>query len=498
MAAQRAIDFSIEAGGERGRRFGAWRPEQAGLEPHSDLSTTRSGCARSARVESGPAPRTSLASAFLAAGILAGCVGAPVSGDGGERAGLLDSNPPDGGAVPSDGRVADGGSDGWAPSDPQLLQIDDLEYAGAFRVPADMFGISELNFAAGPIEVSPVRGSIYLVGHAYQQAIAEFPMPGLVMSEVLSDLRMAGPPIQTFASVLDRASTGNPQALDRIEAIRFFDGPSGPELFVNAREFYDAAGDNTHTTLVVRNPGELATSTIDGFFSLEGAAHASGWMSSIPPEWRARLGGTAITGSSSGIPIISRLSVGPSAFTFDPRAVRGATGAPGPVATEALLDYDLATPLHEDLSNDSGTNALWTHLSRAVYGMIVPGTRSYMTLGYSGGHAATGVCYKCIPAGETEECPGYCSRDPSDYSLYYWFFDVNDLVAVREGRMAPHEPRPYAYGAFRAPFETNEIGGGAYDPATGLLYLTMLAADREQGEFANPPVIVAFRIRAPG
>ena len=37
--------------------------------------------------------------------------------------------------------------------------------------------------------------------------------------------------------------------------------------------------------------------------------------------------------------------------------------------------------------------------------------------------------------------------------------------------------------------------GGAWDAERGLLYLTMLAADREQGRYANPPVVVAYRLR---
>ena len=36
------------------------------------------------------------------------------------------------------------------------------------------------------------------------------------------------------------------------------------------------------------------------------------------------------------------------------------------------------------------------------------------------------------------------------------------------------------------------MGGGSYDPETRLLYLSLLKADREQGTYANPPVIVAL------
>lgn len=47
------------------------------------------------------------------------------------------------------------------------------------------------------------------------------------------------------------------------------------------------------------------------------------------------------------------------------------------------------------------------------------------------------------------------------------------------------------------PFPTREIGGGAFDAATGTLYLTLQRADREQGVYANPPVVAAYGFGAP-
>jgi hypothetical protein len=244
---------------------------------------------------------------------------------------------------------------------------------------------------------------------------------------------MSGAPLQTFATVLDRASGGNPDALDTVTALDL----AGSSLVVHAIEYYDAPADNSDTTLVVRDASDLAGSAVDGYFALEGVAHAAGWISDVPPEWQAALGGPHIAGGSSGWPIISRLSVGPTAFVFDRDAIASSASTPGRVPARALLDYDLDRPIHDDLMNEGGSNDLWTHLSRAVFGFIVPGTRSYVTLGHSGGHAGTGVCYKCVPIGETAECGGYCSVDPNDYALYYWFYDVEDLVSVAEGRAAP-------------------------------------------------------------
>ena len=139
---------------------------------------------------------------------------------------------------------------------------------------------------------------------------------------------------------------------------------------------------------MLRDASDLAGSTVDGYFRLEGRAHASGWFSAVPEAHREALGGAMIAGNSSGLPIISRLSVGPTAFVF---AVDDVVGGAEPIPTSPLLDYSLATPLREDLANGAGDNDLWTHLSRAVYGFVVPGTRTYATFGHSGGHGPMGT-----------------------------------------------------------------------------------------------------------
>ena len=203
---------------------------------------------------------------------------------------------------------------------------------------------------------------------------------------------MAAAPLQSFTTVLGRAKSGNTQNIDRIGGLQYVNGSNGPELLVNAFEYYDADGDVTHTTLAIRDATDLANSPVDGFFQLPGGAHASGWFSPVPTDWREIVGGAFITGFSSGWPIISRLSVGPAAFSFDPFAIVGADPVVDPIETTTLLDYALTQEwidpaekqLAEDLDNASGTNDLWTHISRATFGFIAPGTRSYIVFGDSG------------------------------------------------------------------------------------------------------------------
>jgi len=380
------------------------------------------------------------------------------------------------------------------PQELPLLSMEDFQYVGAFRLPSQKYGESDLNFSQGPIAFNPDGQSLFIVGHAHQQAIAEFAIPELVDSTVLTELNMAGDPIQPFAAILNRASGGNPEGNNRIGGMLYVSGPDGPELLVNAYEYYDAPGDNTVSMLVVRDANNLAESAVDGYFEVQGRpGHTAGWMSPIPDQWQSILGGDFLTGSSSGIPIMSRTSVGPTAFVFDPLDIVGKKSVSTPISTTKLLDFSLAHRLHDDLSNESRQNDLWNHLSRAVYGIIVPGTRTYATFGHSGGNES-GVGYKIVQD-NGHRTGGYSSFVVKDNYHYFWLWDVNDLVRVRTGEMEPYDVRPYEYGIFKTPFEgsTHRLGGGTFDPATGRIYLTAQKADREQGRYANPPVVMAYK-----
>ena len=380
------------------------------------------------------------------------------------------------------------------PQEFPLLSMEDFQYVGAFRLPARKYGESDLNFSQGPIAFNSDRQSLFIVGHAHQQAIAEFAIPELVNSTVLTELNMAGDPIQPFAAILNRASSGNPEGNNRIGGMLYVSGPDGPELLVNAYEYYDAPGDNTVSMLVVRDADNLAESDVDGYFVVQGRpGHTAGWMSPIPEQWRSDLGGDFLTGSSSGIPIMSRTSVGPTAFVFNPRDIVGKKSVSTPISTTKLLDFSLAHRLHDDLSNESRKNDLWNHLSRAVYGIIVPGTRTYATFGHSGGNES-GVGYKIVQD-NGRRTGGYSSFVVKDNYHYFWLWDVNDLARVRAGEIESYDVRPYEYGIFKTPFEgsTHRLGGGTFDPATGRIYLTAQKADRLQGRYANPPVVMAFK-----
>jgi len=371
---------------------------------------------------------------------------------------------------------------------PALVTISDLNYLGGFALPSQQYGDSSLNYAQGVIEVN--GDSMFIVGHDHDDAIAEFTVPELVNSVNISDLNTASAPSQGFVSILDRAVGGNAENLDQIVGLEMVDG----SLIANVMEYYDAPADNTLTTLVVADAQQLASSPVSAFHAMQGAARAAGWISSIPGALQASLGGSYIAGHSSGEPIIARLSAGPSAYAVNfPADLQSATSLT--ISTTPLQLFSLDNPLSSDLDNASLQNSLWTHMSHARYGFIVPGTKTYMTLGWSGGHNS-GVAYKSPSDGR--ECGGFCPNSATDLYNYYWLWNLDDWEKVQNGELAAHAVRPYEKGELALPFQTsgvlNEVGGASYDAASGRLYISLLRANNTVGPYDNPPVIAVYTI----
>jgi len=374
-----------------------------------------------------------------------------------------------------------------APPDLPLLAISDLEYGGAFRLARHRDDVSTIAWSNARIAIGENSDSLFITSHVHDEAIGEYPITEPSFATTLEELPVTGPPIQNFASVIDRAPSGNPQALDTIGGMYLLDG----SLLVNAYEFYDAPGDNSDTTMALTDASDLSGSAAIGWEQMNGVAHSAGWMSPVPAEWQAALGATHISGFSSGIPIISRASVGPSAFGVNLDPSLGSIGV-----AEPLLDFDLQNGLapESDLQNQSGTNDIWTSMSGAVYGFIVPGTSTYLTIGRSAGHE-TGITY-----GGHERGRGYFPNESTDMSPFYWLWDVDDLVAVRNGQLLPHEVRPYDHGPIDLPFAEldhdlwPDVGGAAYDPATGRLYITLSRVDRVASIYSPQPVVLTYTI----
>ena len=376
------------------------------------------------------------------------------------------------------------------------FSIEDMEYLGAFKFSHKEFGLSSMNFSSGKMTVSEDGKSIFVVGHAQKMMVGEFKIPQLIKSNHLSEIAQVNEFEQGFVDVLGKLKKENTQRISGIHGMLEYQN----KLVINGAKYYDASATTKHTTFVIQNADDLKTSEVKGFYSLEGGAHASGWISPIPQGLTETLGGTHISGFASNIPINSRLSIGPSAFSFD--IIDLLKTEPGDVKTTPLLDFSLDHPLSDDLYNKALSNFLWVELSSAIYGFIVPNTSTYAVFGKSGGHKS-GIGYK-ITQDDGQLCPGPCSKEAKDNVNYYWLFDVNELIKVKQDKEPPYMPRPYEYGVLYSSFENNFnmdtpnsklISGATFDFNNHILYI-MVSGVKRSTRYENTPIVLAYKIKS--
>lgn len=378
-----------------------------------------------------------------------------------------------------------------------LYDISSLTYEGVFRMPKGTFGDSRVPWTSGKIAVKDDGKSFYFSG-GNQLSIAEFEFPdNISKSEELSEVVIINNPIQGFSNIIDRAETGNPEGIDRIVGMSYLNN----QLVVNTAKYYDGNASNEHTTLIIEKPDNLHESNVRGFMRLEGEVHSAGWVSPIPHEYQTIFGHDRIAGHASNLPINARSSMGPSAFLLDSDKIISSTSGEA-IETIPLLDFSLKNPLHADTKNSSLENDLWTELSEAHYGFIVPGTSTYLTIGQSAGHES-GIGYK-ITQPNGRECGGFCAYDHKDRYNYIWLWDLNDLVSSLNGDIEPHQIQPYYYGEIDMPFQEssdgsytqNRIIGATLTPEEKLL-VVVGSADRLQSRYESLPVVLQFDLFPP-
>lgn len=366
-----------------------------------------------------------------------------------------------------------------------------FSYQGAFRFPVKPIGISRMAYAQGPFAIDPQSNSFYIVGHAKQQAIAEFKIPK-IKNDKLKNLSIAKP-IQAFQNYLDNSSyLKNTQKINRITGMDLIEG----SLFVNAMEFYDADNNAKDTTFIIDHPKNLAESRVRGFFQLQGRAHSAGWISQLPQKWKDKLSASYLLGNASNFAINSRLSIGPTLFTSYLDMFAGIDEKGGLITAKPLMDFSLKNPMREDRYNKHLTNNVWTEVSNAIYGFIIPNTNTYLVIGSSGGHASK-IGYKIQPK-NGPKCGGPCPKDAHDTYNYIWLFDMNDIYTNKISQKDPSSIRPYKYGVLKMPFQPKQgvkkIIGADFDEHNKKLYLLIESVDRLQSKWESTPVMLVYQL----
>ncbi|MGH1493725.1 MAG: hypothetical protein ACRBK7_30745 [Acidimicrobiales bacterium] len=363
-----------------------------------------------------------------------------------------------------------------SPGKPGLVREADFQYEGSFRVP-DGGGNERTTLAWGGagLAYNEANNSLFLTGHSWHQLTAEIAIPRLGQSDRVSALPQASF-IQPLQDVTDGQlpNIAQPKEHDygRIGGYLV----DGDDLFVSGYHYYDAGGTQVRSHLLT-NTQMGASSDMVSLSEDVPARWLGGAMAAIPRAWQNDFGGDRYIGGLAGISIISNSSVGPSAATFSRASLLGNDPA------ELVLGYPLSAPL--DVPDRQGD--IWNMTSESR-GMVFPdGTSSVL---YFGTHGTGPYCYGTGSAcGDPERSAQGTHAYPYRYQV--WAYDAEDLVRVFRGGAKPESVRPYDVWEFELPHSApqTQLGGAAYDPASGRIFISQGFADGDQ------PVIHVYTLR---
>lgn len=412
-----------------------------------------------------------------------------------------------------------------------LVQKDSLKYLGAFRVPqGDLGGPRYHGFSYGGTApaYNAANRSLYLIGTVTDQLVAEITVPTPVISPVLGNLSTARV-LQNLSDVTEGARRNIKVGGTTETSNNVYIGGllvSGNNLVGTVYNYYDG-GSEAYLSHFKSGKALAAAGDFAGMYRLDPipqAGFVAGYMSPIPAEYQSSLGGSAITGQAN-LSIISRTSFGPSAFAFYPERL----GIENPLKAVPLVYYPIANQALGEWRR--GVANEYVAMEDKINGVVFPekassilffgrhGSTSCYGIGTSKASqaaseseiksaiAATGASYVCGNSTiSLQDATGgdACCYDPADsskgghsypYNYYVWAYDVNDLIAVKNGSKQPWEIKPYSVWSFDLPFQSESrlIQGVAFDPATNRIFLSQGFGDNAPSY--GLPVIHVFQIQ---
>lgn len=409
-----------------------------------------------------------------------------------------------------------------------LVQERDLIYSGAFRLPGPISKDQTFEWGGTALAYWPAHDSLLLVGHDWHQRVGEVSIPTPGRGTSIEDLPRAET-IQPLTDILQgklNTIDGDKSNGVKIGGIT----PLANSLVVTAWSYYDAGVQKQTRSHFVTGQTFSSLGSVTGPFQVGTgfqnilqndltriAGFVSGYMSPIPKDWQAALGGTHLTGQGGGISILMRTSAGPAAAVFTPTDL----GTKIPAPAKILMGYPIDTNnpnsgLNQPTLGVWGTNGGLYNGTQYFRGMVFPdGTRSILFVGWGGDTFCYGAntsdlalhfktvpgsnnlqhyCYDPVPSNEWTGPHAYPSRP------LVFAYDVQDFIDVKNDAKRPWEVRPYATWNFTLPFQSNfvngidlgnvEIQGAAYDPIRRRLFVSAFLSD------ATQPLIHVFVLKS--
>lgn len=324
--------------------------------------------------------------------------------------------------------------------------------------------------SSGNLWIGSARGALANDFH-----VAEIQIPTLT-SPILADDFNAATTIQSRLNLQESSDTGSRYASpgNGSQPRGLFE--FGGKLVCVNHGNYGGFEDFKDILLVLNDASDAANSTVTGYIDIDCEWFGMGTISDIPSEWQGAIGHNHFCGAPHLANTNQRSSKGPSFFGFNINDILNAPAnvsyqSPSFVQTERFMSFPsptkhAATAVNASYSLTSAPdpsgpfdgNNVYNHISRGNGAFIIPGTRTVVFLGGSGGMSnapVTGldswVVYKpstvgTLDGGTTTGPGGFSTTLAYDYYPFYWMYDLNDLIDVKIGVQQPDEIAPYSWG----------------------------------------------------
>jgi hypothetical protein len=373
-----------------------------------------------------------------------------------------------------------------AQTDPRTLPLADLSKmapVGTFTYDWPDGAGGDISYGAGAIGVSEDGKFLYLSCVSDHSGLAKLEIPATLGARMRVVAPCLGPRKADIAKVHPDPNAFRPMLGGVLEL--------NGRMTVTGYISYDADGSTKSS-----HWGGTTLATMSGpFLGTVPPGMVKSQMAPIPPEWRALLGGPALS-SAGYTSIISRASYGASVSVFDPADV---TRDLFPMTM--LLGCPHSVPACITYGSPTSNDYNGSELSGGFF--IVPGTRTLVVVERE---ASGPTCYGYATRNQADHGKPYLDAvycyslsDPLDqkgpkgypYRLVAKLYDLNRLVDVKQGRAKPWDVKQYATLDLPGSSAREFVTSGAYNPVRGEFYLV-----RGAGGGVNS--IDVFRGIAPG
>lgn len=402
----------------------------------------------------------------------------------------------------------------------KLLQESDLIYEGAFRVPRENLGGDSTypqTLARGGVGLTynSNNNSLIMISRGSEKLAVEISIPTSKIDGNIANLNTA-----VLMQVPGNVANSQWDNL-KIDGTAVGNGGSPGGLLVynnkligSAYAYYDGNSEAARSHFTASLNWTTTGSQFSGMYRVgihptspvgANGGFVGGYMAHVPPEWQSSFGFPVLTGKGA-IAVITRSSLGPSAWGFNPDSL----GTQDPVNATFMVGYPSG---HETLGTYSSTPSLYYNMATQLNGLVFPqGSDSVLFFGRHG-LGLTGEGDTCYGTGTdninlvgTQDSFGndYC-YDPVNsgkgehgypYINQVWAYDAQELVDVKNGLKNPWDIIPYARWEFELPFAFGMkiINGVAYDPATQRIFIAQHESDSISNPYEPYPIIHVFSI----